>query len=117
MLGDRRHLHGGRPAAPRDSAVIAAGVSTEVKHDMRFYADSNGELNSQQRSYAFGAGVRYQWQARVKSGICFKSLDVRPGDDCDFRCSAGLPAYRMVIRKNRRDDAAACTAPVPDNVN
>jgi outer membrane autotransporter protein len=49
------------PAVPRDSAVIGAGIATELKRDLRFYADINTELNGQQRTYALGAGLRYQW--------------------------------------------------------
>ena len=49
------------PAVPRDSAVIGTGISTELKRDLRFYADVNAELNGQQRTYALGAGLRYQW--------------------------------------------------------
>jgi outer membrane autotransporter protein len=49
------------PAVPRDSALIGAGISAELKRDLSFYADVSAELNGQQRTYALGAGLRYRW--------------------------------------------------------
>ncbi|MGH8597252.1 MAG: autotransporter outer membrane beta-barrel domain-containing protein [Gammaproteobacteria bacterium] len=47
--------------APRDSALIGAGVAYEKSRRWRFFADFDAEVNAAQEVFSVSAGLRYSW--------------------------------------------------------